>query len=172
MKIVVNLFMLSAALLIASPAFADTGGIKVDRVWARATPGNAKTGAIYLTITNTGPAPDTLESASTPAADKADLHDMKMVNNVMEMRPVGPLTIAPGKSVVLAPGGYHLMLTGLKAPLKEGQTVPVTLTFDHAGAQQVTASVAKVGAMGPNDTSKPISGSMSGTDMSKMPGMH
>jgi copper(I)-binding protein len=172
MKIVGNLFMLSAALFIAAPAFADGNDLKVDQAWARATPGNAKTAAVYLTITNNGTAPDTLESASTPAADKAELHDTKMENNVMEMRPVGPLTIAPGKSVVLAPSGYHLMLTGLKAPLKEGQTVPVTLIFDHAGAQQVTASIAKVGAMGPNDASKPGGDAMSGMDMSTMPGMH
>jgi copper(I)-binding protein len=171
MPIVKHLVVLSAVALMAIPAFADSSGIKVDQAWGRATPGNAKTGALYLTITNTGSTPDTLESVSTPAADKAELHDMKMENNVMEMRPVGPLTIAPGKSVVLAPNGYHLMLTGLKAPLKEGQAVPVTLTFDHAGAQQVTASIAKVGAMSAGDASKP-GGSMPGMNMSTMPGMH
>ena len=106
LKIVGTVLMLNAALLLATPAFADGNGIKVDQVWARATPGNAKTGAIYLTITNTGTAPDTLESVSTPAADKADLHDMTMVGNVMEMRPVGPLTIAPGK--IRGPGAERL----------------------------------------------------------------
>lgn len=164
--------MLGGALLIAAPAWANSSGIKIDQAWARATPGAAKTGAIYMTITNTGTAPDTLQSVSTPAATAADLHQMTMNGNVMEMRPVGPLTIDPGKSVVLAPNGYHLMLTGLKAPLKEGQTVPVTLTFAHAGAQQVTASIAKVGAMGPDDTSKAGGAAMPGMDMSNMPGMH
>ncbi|HEY3919201.1 MAG TPA: copper chaperone PCu(A)C [Stellaceae bacterium] len=157
----------AAAVLTAGPALADSSGIKVDQAWARATPGNVKTGAIYLTITNTGTAPDTLEGkASTPAAAQADLHEMKMANGVMEMRPVPSLTIDPGKSVVLEPGGYHLMLIGLKAPLKEGQTVPLTLTFAHAGTQQVTASVAKVGAMHPGEMSMPGGGSMPG-----MPGM-
>jgi copper(I)-binding protein len=167
-----SILAIAAAVLFAAPAWADSSGIKVDQVWARATPGNAKSAAIYLTVTNTGTTPDTLEGvASTPAAEHADLHEMKMSNNVMEMRPVKSLAIDPGKSLVLQPGGYHIMLTGLKAPLKEGQTVPLTLKFDHAGTQQVTASVAKVGAM--------HAGEMSGTgtapgmshDMSSTPGM-
>ncbi len=92
------------AVLIAAPAWADSSGIKVDQVWARATPGAAKTGAIYLTVTNTGTTPDTLEGAvSTPVAEHADLHEMKMANGVMEMRPVKSLTIDPGKSVTLEP---------------------------------------------------------------------
>jgi copper(I)-binding protein len=73
-----NIFAVAAiAVLIAVPAWADSSGIKVDQVWARATPGAAKTGAIYLTVTNTGTTPDTLEGAvSTPVADHADLHEM------------------------------------------------------------------------------------------------
>jgi hypothetical protein len=153
----------AAAFLLAGPAFADSSSIKVEQAWARATPGAAKTGAIYLTITNTGTTPDTLEgAASTPAAEHADLHETKMANGVMEMRPVPSLTIDPGKSVVLAPDGYHVMLTGLKAPLKEGQTVSLTLTFAHAGAQQVTASIAKVGAMHAGDRSTAGGSSMPG----------
>lgn len=165
---------LAAALLMtAATAFADSSGIEVSQVWARATPGNAKTGAIYLTITNKGTTPDTLEgTASTPVADHADVHEMKMVNNVMEMRPVPSLPIPPGQTVVFEPSGYHVMLTGLKAPLKEGQTVPLTLTFAHAGAQQVTAAVAKVGAMHAGDMSMPSGQAMPGmSNMSNMPGM-
>jgi copper(I)-binding protein len=159
--------------LIAVPARADSSGIKVDQVWARATPGAAKTAAIYLTITNTGTTPDTLEgAASTPAAEHADLHEEKMANGVMEMRPVKSLTIAPGKSVTLAPNGYHIMLTDLKAPLKEGQSVPLTLTFEHAGTKRVTASVAKVGAMHAGEMTGPGSAAPAMShDMSSMPGM-
>lgn len=167
-----SILALAAAVLVAAPAWADSNGIKVDQVWARATPGNAKSGAIYLTVTNTGTTPDTLEGVvSTPAAEHADLHEMKMSGNVMEMRPVKSLTIDPGKTVVLEPSGYHIMLTGLKGPLKEGQTVPLTLTFDHAGAQQVTAAIAKVGAMHAGEMSG--AGAAQGTDhdMSSMPGM-
>jgi hypothetical protein len=164
--------MAAVAVLMSAPAWADSNGIKVDQVWARATPGAAKTAAIYLTVTNTGTTPDTLEgTASTPAAEHADLHEMKMANGVMEMRPLKSLTIAPGKSVTLAPNGYHIMLTGLKAPLKEGQSVPLTLTFEHAGTQQVTASVAKVGAMHAGDTSSGSAGAAMNHNMSSMPGM-
>src|SRR6185312_13881300 len=150
-----SILVLGAAMtLFAVPAFAESGGIRVEQVWARATPGGAKAAAIYMTIANTGTTPDTLDgTASTPAAAHALLHQEKMANGIMEMRPVESLTIEPGKTVVLQPGGYHLMLTGLKAPLKEGQTVPLTLTFVHAGKEQVTASVAKVGAMKPDDMS-------------------
>lgn len=168
-----SILILAAAVLFAAPAWADaSGGIKVDQVWARATPGAAKTAAIYLTVTNTGTTPDTLEgTASTPVADHAGLHEEKTANGVMQMRPVTSLTIAPGQSVTLGPSNYHFMLTGLKAPLKEGQTVPLTLTFEHAGKQQVTASVAKVGAMHAGETSG--GGTMPGMshDMSSMPGM-
>lgn len=163
----------AAAILFALPAWAESSGIKVDQVWARATPGAAKTAAIYLRVTNTGTTPDTLEGeASTPVADHADLHQDKMTNGVMEMRPVKSLTIDPGKTVTLDPNsGYHLMLIGLKGPLKEGQTVPLTLTFDHAGKQQVTASVAKVGAMHAGETSGGSAAAGMNHDMSAMPGM-
>lgn len=140
-------------------ALAEDSGIRIDQVWARATPGAAKTAAIYLTVTNAGTTSDTLIAASTPTADKSELHFMKMENGIMEMRPVPSIAIAPGKSVVLEPNGYHIMLVGLKAPLKEGDKVPLTLAFEHAGTQQVTASVAKIGAMHAGE-------------MSNMPGMH
>jgi periplasmic copper chaperone A len=167
-----RILVIVVAVLFAAPAWADSSGIKVDQVWARATPGAVKTGAIYLTITNTGTEPDTLQGAvSTPAADHADLHEMKMENGISEMRPVKSLTIAPGKTVTLEPNGYHIMLTGLKAPLKEGQTVPLTLTFEHAGAEQVTASVAKVGAMHAGEMSGSAAASGMSHDMPSMPGM-
>lgn len=167
-----SVLAITAAILFTAPAWADSSGIRIDQVWARATPGAAKAGAIYLTVTNTGTTPDTLEgTATTPVAEHASLHEDKMVNGVMQMRPIDSLAIAPGKSVTLEPNsGYHLMLTGLKGPLKEGQTVPLTLIFEHAGQQQVTASVAKVGAMHAGETSG--AGVMPGMshDMSSMPG--
>ena len=137
-----------ALMLGGGTALADESGIHLDQAWARATPGGAKTGAIYVTVSNTGTTPDTLTAASTPAADKAQLDQMTIANGVMEMRPIPALAIAPGQSIVMDPAsGYHIMLTGLKGPLKEGDQVPLTLTFEHAGARQITASVAKIGAM-------------------------
>lgn len=161
-------------LAFASPAFAD--GINVTQVWARATPGNVKTGAIYLTVTNSGSAPDHLTGASTPVAATAEIHQMIMNNGVMEMRPVPSLEVDPGKPLVLAPNGYHVMLVGLKAPLKEGQTVPLTLTFANAGPIQVKAEVDKVGAMHAGDESgsgmSPMPGMSGNSGSMNMPGMH
>ena len=162
--------MVSLALT-AGTARAD-GGIRIDDAWARATPPSAKTGAIYLTITNTGSAPDTLQSVSSPAADKTELHQMKMDNGVMKMTAVPSITIPPGKSVVLAPNGYHVMLVGLKSPLKEGGTVPVTLSFAHAGQQQAMAAIAKIGAAHAGETSATTTGTGKAGGMSDMPGMH
>jgi copper(I)-binding protein len=73
---------------------------------------------------------------------------MAMDNGVMKMRPVnGGLTVPPGQSVTLAPGGYHLMMLGLTAPLKKGGTVPVTLKFENAGEVKVTLDIEGIGAM-------------------------
>lgn len=144
--------------LAAAPSFAADNGIRVGDAWARATPGAAKTAAIYLSITNAGSTSDRLIAANTPAAAKAELHRMTMSNGVMEMRPLEAVTVDAGKSVVLAPNGDHIMLTGLKAALKEGDTLPLTLIFEHAGKQDVTVSVAKIGAM-------------QGGEANKMPGM-
>lgn len=153
---------------------ADETGIHVDQAWARATPGGTKTGAVYLTLSNNGNAADKLIAASTPTAEKAQLHVTTVENGVMKMRPVPALDIAPGKPIVMDPmSGYHIMLTGLKAPLKEGDHVPLTLTFEHAGTQQVTASVAKVGAMHAGEKSSSMPGMSAPGDDShmSMPGM-
>jgi copper(I)-binding protein len=163
----------AALILSGAVSRADESGIRVNQVWARATPGMVKTGAIYLSVTNTGAAPDRLVAASTPVAEKAELHEMKMTNGVMEMLPVSSLAIAPGKTLVLQPGGYHVMLLGLKAPMKEGEKVPLTLTFDHAGKREVMADVAKVGAMHAGDRSAMPNApkAPNASDMSAMPGM-
>lgn len=131
-------------------AFAQGTAVQVKDAWARATPGGAQTAAAYVTITST--AGDRLTGASTPAAKEAQLHTMTMDNGVMKMRQVDGIDLPAGKAVALKPGGYHIMLMGLAQPLKEGQTFPLTLTFEKAGTQQVTVAVQKVGAMGPGTT--------------------
>ncbi len=90
--------------------------------------------------------PDRLTGASTPYATEAEVHESKMDNGVMEMRAVpGGL----GAPIHMAPGGYHIMLLGLKQPLKQGEQVPLTLTFEHAGPVTVQASIAGPGASAP-----------------------
>lgn len=149
-------------LSLATPLRAEdikVGDLVISQAWSRATPGGAKVGGGYLTIENKGTAPDRLVGGLSDVAAKVELHEMNMANGVMTMRPVdGGLEIAPGKTVALAPGGYHLMLVGLKAPLTQGQSVPVTLTFEKAGPVKLFLEVLGVGAKGPG--AKPDSGGM------------
>ena len=142
-----------AALLALAPARADdvkAGDLVISQGWARATPSGAKVGGGYVTIENKGSAPDRLIGASGDVAGKIEVHEMSMDNGVMKMRPVeNGLSIDPGKTVKLAPGGYHLMMMDLKSQLKQGDKVPVTLEFEKAGKVTVSLDVAGVGAQGP-----------------------
>ena len=152
--------------LIAAPARAEevkAGELTITQAWSRATPKGAKIGSGYLTIENKGSAPDRLVGISADIAGKVEVHEMAMNNGVMTMRPLDKgLTIDPGKTVKLAPGGYHLMMSDLKSPLKQGDKVPVTLEFEKAGKVQLSLDVQGVGAQGPGAAS-------GGTDMKKMP---
>jgi len=123
------------------------GALKVTAPWTRATPGGAKIAGGYLTITNTGKEPDRLVSASTAVADHAEIHEMSMANGVMKMRPLADgLTIKPGETVALKPGGYHMMFMGLKQQLKQGDKLKATLVFAKAGKLDVTFTVGGIGA--------------------------
>src|SRR5882757_11591176 len=141
------------AALFAAPARAEEvqlGDLVLSQAWSRATPGGAKIGSGYLTIENTGSAPDRLIGGSGDVADKVEVHEMTMNNGVMTMRSLDKgLTIEPGKTVKLAPGGYHLMLFDLKSPLKQGDKVPLTLEFERAGKVKLSFEVQGVGAQGP-----------------------
>jgi len=128
------------------------GDLVITQAWMRATPGGAKVGGGYLTIANKGTMPDRLISASADFADKAQLHEMSTKDGVMTMRPVDDgLAIDPGKTVTLAPGGYHLMLLGLKKPLREGDKVAITLEFERAGVVGIAFNVEGVGAKAPQN---------------------
>ena len=126
------------------------GDLVISQPWTRATPGGAKTGGGFLTIENKGTAPDKLIGASADGAGKIEVHEMVMNEGVMKMRPVeGGLAIDPGKTVKLAPGGLHLMMTDLKSPLKQGDKMPVTLEFEKAGKVTVSLDVQGIGAQAP-----------------------
>ncbi|CAL77912.1 conserved hypothetical protein; putative signal peptide [Bradyrhizobium sp. ORS 278] len=147
--------LLALAFLLAGSAAAFAADIKagdlvISQPWSRATPGSAKTGAGYLTIQNTGSAPDRLVAVAGDIAGRIEVHEMAVNNGVMTMRPLEKgLEIEPGKTVALAPGGYHLMLMELKSPLKQGDKLPLTLEFEKAGKVAVTLDVQAVGAKGP-----------------------
>lgn len=136
------------AAILATSAHAQPANVAVTEAWSRASTPGAQTGAVYVTVTASQP--DRLTGASTPVAADAELHVSRMRAGVMEMRPVpGGLPVTPGVPIHMAPGGYHLMLTGLTQPLKQGDHVPLTLTFEHAGPITVDALVAGPGANAP-----------------------
>lgn len=135
-------FLIPAAVLAAEPS-----PIHVEAAWARASAG--ETGAAYLTVKNDGDTPDKLIAVVTPAAGSAALHEMKMEGSVMKMRPVLDISVPAHGSIVLKPGGYHVMMMELKEPLKQGMSFPLTLKFEKAGDVSVQVAVQGIGAMGP-----------------------
>ena len=143
--------------LAAAPAQAQevkAGDLVITQAWSRATPNGAKIGSGYLTIENKGANPDRLVGVAADVAGKVEVHEMAMNNGVMTMRPLdNGLTIDPGKTVKLAPGGYHLMMFDLKAPLKQGDKLPVTLKFEKAGEVKLSLDVQGIGAQAPGAAS-------------------
>ncbi|WP_152045153.1 copper chaperone PCu(A)C [Aureimonas psammosilenae] len=144
------------SLLAFSPsAFAHefkAGSVEIGHPWSRATPPGAKVGAGYLTLKNEGSTPDRLVSATSPASAKVEVHEMAVKDGVMTMRPVtGGVEIPPGQTVAFKPSSFHLMLTDLKAPLKTGDKVPLTLIFEKGGAVEVYLQVEKMTAADSKD---------------------
>ena len=139
--------------LSATPSRAEdvkAGDLLITQAWSRATPGGAKIAGGYLTIENKGTTPDRLIKGTADISGKVEVHEMAMNNGVMTMRELDKgLAIEPGKTVKLAPGGYHLMLMDLKGALKQGDKVAVTLEFEKAGKVTVPFDVQGVGAQAP-----------------------
>lgn len=143
----------AASISISIPAAAaheyDAGPIHIEHPWTRATPPKAEIAGAYMRLENKGHAADRLLSAASPAADHAEIHRMDVKDGVMTMRPLAEgLDVPPGETVALAPGGLHIMLVGLARPLKEGERVPLTLTFAKAGTVTVELAVDAMGAKG------------------------
>jgi periplasmic copper chaperone A len=140
----------AAAQLATTPAQAadyDVGSIHISQPWARATPKGASAGAAYMTITNSGTAPDRVSCVSSDASAECQIHTMTMVDGVMKMRPVeGGLEIKPGETVTLKPSSFHVMLVNLKQRLEQGNTMKATLKFEHAGTVEVEYPIAGIGA--------------------------
>jgi len=135
-----------ALALIAPASWAQkyrAGSIDVEQPWALATAGYDLTNsAAYMRIGDHGSQPDQLISASSPVARKVVLHVFEVENGVYGMDPVAAIAITPGTALtVLEPGGAHVMLEGLKQPLKAGETFPLTLSFKRAGTLRVEVQV-------------------------------
>lgn len=123
------------------------GELEIGHPWTRATAPTAPAGGGFLKITNTGTTPDRLIAARSPASQQVQIHEMKMDGNIMRMRELAQgLEIPAGATVMLAPGGFHLMLMGLTAPLEKGKKVMLTLVFERAGSIDVELVVEAMGA--------------------------
>jgi len=147
-------FSLAAAIaLLAVPAIAHDyklGTLEVSHPWTRATPPTAQAGGGFLTVTNKGTTSDRLVAVRSSASDKVEIHEMKMDGNVMRMRELEKgLEIPAGATVMLKPGGFHIMFMGLKAPFAKDAKVPVTLVFEKAGNLDIALDVEALGASAP-----------------------
>ena len=144
-EIGVALLLTLAALLFVGLTVwaAEMARIEVAGAWARPTVGQGRTSAAYMTIANKGDAGDLLKSARTPKAQSVELHQTVMTDDgVMQMRKVeGAVPIEAGASLVLKPGGTHLMLLGLQDALAAGEELILTLEFANAGAVDVVVPV-------------------------------
>jgi copper(I)-binding protein len=125
-----------AAALLAGAAHAQ---VTVDKPWVRATVPQQTTSAAYLTITSVQGGK--LVDASSPVAASVEVHEMKMEGEMMKMRGVDALPLPAGKPVEFKPNGLHIMLTGLKAPLKAGDVVPIKLVVEDAKGKRQTVDV-------------------------------
>ena len=143
-----------AVVLAALPAVAPAqhhgaAALEVAQPWARATPGDAPNGAAYLTIVNHGHEMDRLVGVTSPVSRRVEMHTHTMEGGMMRMRQVSAVEVHPGEPAVFRPGANHIMLIDLKEPLVEGESFPLTLTFDRAGPVETTVEVQGVGSMGP-----------------------
>lgn len=123
------------------PGHATQAGPVVDASsWARATVGASPVGAAYLTIRNPGGA-DRLLSVSSPAAGRVELHEHRLEGDIARMRQVEAIDLPAGAAIEMQPGGLHVMLMGLKAPLAAGEPLMLTLRFERAGEVRATIPV-------------------------------
>lgn len=150
-----SLVAVVASLLCAPIASAQPvvlGDLELSGLWTRATPPRAPTAGGYLTITNRGSTADRLVAVASPDAALGELHEMKVTDGIMTMRPLDHgIEIPPGDTVVLAPGGHHIMFVDLRKPFVTGTGVPVALTFERAGTIETILEVQGVGAGAPPD---------------------
>jgi len=142
-------YMLRTAILMglmASPALAQSP-VTVSGAWARATAPGQTTGAVYMSLTS--PRDDALTGIASPQADMAMLHKTVHEGHMTDMEDMDALQLPAGKKVTLAPHGMHVMLMGLKSPLKAGETVSLDLNFLNSGTEHITVPVEPLGASGP-----------------------
>lgn len=142
---IAGLVVLVCMLAIGSPSWAHdyrVGALRIVHPYATPTPPGSGSAAVYLGLENQGKIPDRLVAVSSDRSSNAAIHRMDIQDGVMRMRQVEAIDIAPGGTLMMSPGdGYHLMLEGLQAPLKEGDRFVLTLSFERAGRSAVSVWV-------------------------------
>jgi len=124
--------------------------IAVSHAWTRPGSGTNGTAAVYFEIDNSGDGGDQLTGAQTPVAEKAEMHTSQMQGDVMQMRSIASIDIHADEHIAFSPGGLHLMLTGVRNALAEGDHFPLTLEFGKAGAITVDVAVTEKGLAAPS----------------------
>ena len=133
----------------ASSSNYTLGGIEIGSPWARASAHATGDGGGFFTLANKGVVPDRLIAASSPAAERVEIHAIKVEGGDLRMRQrENGLALPPGTTLTLKPRGYHLLLVGLKTPLEQGARAAVTLTFEHAGSIDIELVAAAPGPVG------------------------
>lgn len=141
--------LILSALLLSAVALAhnhEKGDIQIRHPWSRATPAGAKVGVGYMEIRNRGAHPERLLGASSPLAQRVEMHVTRREGEVMKMRQVESFEIPAGERVELRPGGGHLMLVDLTRPLKKGERVPLVLRFERTGEVELEMEVQEIGS--------------------------
>lgn len=153
-RVVLSVFVFALSALAGAPYAGahvyESGPVVVSHPWARASAPTARNGAAYLKIEIAPGSKDRLTGARSPVAETVGVHETTVIDGIARMRRVPEIGIAPDQPVDLAPGGMHLMLLGLKSPLKEGDMFPLVLTFEKAGDVAVDVVIESPGAMGPH----------------------
>lgn len=144
--------VLTSTPLVAGDAAASVGDLRIERPWSRVTPPGTPVGAGYMTILNTADEPDRLLAAGSPAAGRVQIHrSVKKDGTSSMVHQEGGVVVPPDGRIEFSPGGYHLMLMQLEAPLEQGERVPVILRFEQAGRVEVQFMVRSLTAGPPGD---------------------
>ena len=138
--------ILAACVGLAASVQADevkVGNLVISDAWARPSPGQPRNGAVFMTIANVGGAVDRLLAASSPVAANTLLHKSSVMSGLLKMAWVGEIGLEPGIELTMSDDGFHIMLVALEEPLRNGQTIALSLTFEEAGKVELGVTVMK-----------------------------
>ena len=133
----------------------EVGSLAIEHPWSRATPPGAQVAGGFLEVENRGAVDDRLIAVHADISERIELHISTMTNGVMQMRPLPDgIPVPAGTTIILAPGGLHIMFIGLRRSLAEGDSFAATLDFEHAGSVAVEFAVQAAGSEAGHDQSQ------------------